>query len=66
MKCFTCKIDMVQQGTYGPKGGFYPFRKPTVYKCPKCNSSIKLRFIGCVGRLDSRKPVVLINKEVKK
>ena len=41
MKCHSCGIDMVRQGVVGPRGGFYPFRKPTIYKCPKCKSIVE-------------------------
>ena len=46
MKCHSCGIDMVRQGVVGPRGGFYPFRKPTIYKCPKCKSIVELTAVG--------------------
>jgi len=49
MKCEICKVDMVQLGYQGSKGGFYPLRNPTEYYCLRCGKIIRLKFLKRLG-----------------
>lgn len=42
MKCPECGLEMEIQGYRGSKGGFYPFRKPTIYRCLHCGCKVTL------------------------